>query len=195
VPHVLNILRFFKIDLSVKLLMPYATASMRQDTYQNGTSRPSSNRATVYEAADILGITVDAIRKRIQRGTIPYERHADGRVYVLLGELDDVRDKSSNLQDGDRDTYRTAHDTLVESLQDQIEYLRSELAVRAEESRRKDHIIAALTERIPELEAPQDAPESRETASTGSKGVESQQDSVNPQKTSQRSWWRTIFGA
>ena len=40
------------------------------------------SRVSVYEAADLLGVTVDAIRKRIQRGTIPHERHEDGRVYV-----------------------------------------------------------------------------------------------------------------
>ena len=35
------------------------------------------------EAADALGITVDAVRSRIKRGTIEHER-VGGRVYVLL---------------------------------------------------------------------------------------------------------------
>jgi hypothetical protein len=160
-----NILRFSQLALVVVLLMPYTTALMRQDTSQDGTGCESSSRSTVYEAADTLGITVDAIMKRIQRGTIPYERHADGRVYVLLDGLEGVRDKSSN----------------VASLQDQVEYLRGELAIRAEELRRKDHIIAAFTERIPAQEAPRDASEGRETASTSPEGVQgSSPDAVGP---------------
>jgi hypothetical protein len=40
--------------------------------------RTSGNRVSVYEAADILGVTVDAIRKRISRGSIPHERDKTG---------------------------------------------------------------------------------------------------------------------
>jgi len=49
-----------------------------------GTGRDTSQRLTVCEAAAALGITVDAVRSRIKRGTIAYEREG-GRVYVLLG--------------------------------------------------------------------------------------------------------------
>jgi hypothetical protein len=45
-------------------------------------------------------------------------------------------------------------DTLVQSLQDQIAYLRQEAEDWKEEARRKDTIIISLTQRIPELEAP-----------------------------------------
>jgi hypothetical protein len=46
--------------------------------------RTSGNRVSVYEAAEVMGVTVDAIRKRISRRTIPHERDEDGRVWVLL---------------------------------------------------------------------------------------------------------------
>ena len=46
----------------------------------------------------------------------------------------------------------TVDSALVASLEEQISFLRSELVTRNEELRRKDHIIAALTERIPALE-------------------------------------------
>lgn len=173
--------------------MPYPTSLMRQDNSQDGTSRRSSTKATVYEAADVLGITVDAIRKRIQRGTIAYERDEDGRVYILLNGLEDVRDRSGNLQDNDQDAYRTTRDELVASLENQVEYLRGELAIRAEELRRKDHIIAALTERIPELEAPQGTREGHETASTHPEGVNTTQEDTDPQKGAQRPWWRRLL--
>lgn len=44
-----------------------------------------------------------------------------------------------------------------DSLEDQVDYLRRQLEVWQEEARRKDHIIAALTERIPELEPAREA--------------------------------------
>ena len=49
-----------------------------------GEGRTSSSRVSVYDAAQVMGVTVDAIRKRISRGTIPHERDEDGRVWVLL---------------------------------------------------------------------------------------------------------------
>jgi excisionase family DNA binding protein len=160
---------------------------MRQDTVQDNPSRSSGNRATVYEAAEALGVTVDAIRKRIQRGTIAHKRDGNGRVYVLL-------DKVSTLRDRDKDTYQTSQYDLVESLRDQIVYLRNELRTRSEELRRKDHIIAALTDRISELEAPQGATERRQTASVSSEGAEPTQEGTGAQKSAQRPWWRRVLG-
>jgi len=49
-----------------------------------GDRRTSSSRVSVYQTAEVMGVTVDAIRKRISRGTIPHERDEDGRVWVLL---------------------------------------------------------------------------------------------------------------
>jgi hypothetical protein len=73
-------------------------------------------------------------------------------VFVLL-EPDETR------PDTDQTNDQTA---LVEILRDQVEYLRAELARREEthleESRRKDSIIAALTQRIPEIEPPRETP-------------------------------------
>ncbi len=39
---------------------------------------------TVQEAAKALGITPEAVRGRIQRGTLPKEKAKDGTVYVRL---------------------------------------------------------------------------------------------------------------
>jgi|SRR5215210_4358109 hypothetical protein len=59
-------------------------------------------------------------------------------------------------------------------LHDQVEYLRGvseardqELEARTEELRRNDHIIAALTERIPELEPTSEPPDARQTPAEG----------------------------
>jgi hypothetical protein len=91
----------------------------------------------VPEAAKALGISVDAVRKRIQRGTMPFGKDAEGRLHVYV-------DPSETGQDTDQDN--EASTVLVASLQDQIAFLREEL-------QRKDAILLSLTERIPELEA------------------------------------------
>jgi len=46
--------------------------------------RGTKRRLSVPEAAEALGVTVDAIRSRIKRGTIEHVREG-GRVYVLPG--------------------------------------------------------------------------------------------------------------
>lgn len=124
-----------------------------RDTEQGGTTRKSGTRVPVYEAAELLGLTVDAVRKRIQRGTIPYERRDDGRVYVLLDKTRTPQEEPGGLEAGnaretDQDERRVPSrtDELVESLQDQIEFLRRELE-------RKDEILLHMTKRVPEIEA------------------------------------------
>jgi len=116
------------------------------------------DRLTVAQAAERLGVKEQAIRKRIQCGTPQHDKDETGRVYVYLNPNDTVEGEGRHTRDG------THLEALVESLQDQVEYLRAELARRGEthleESRRKDSIIAALTQRNRELEAPREMRES-----------------------------------
>ena len=79
------------------------------------------DRFTVAQAADRLGVKEQAVRKRIQRGTLVHDKDEDGRVYVYLDPRDQA-DGTGNGNDTDKEI-----DTLVQSLQDQIEYLRAEL--------------------------------------------------------------------
>jgi hypothetical protein len=103
------------------------------------------DRVTVAEAAVRLGVKEQAIRKRIQRGTIAHDKDDDDRrVYVYLDPEDGATGTGID----------TGMSTLVQSLQDQIAYLRQEAEDWKEEARRKDTIILSLTQRLPELEAP-----------------------------------------
>jgi excisionase family DNA binding protein len=134
-------------------------------------------RLTVSEAAAVLGISSEAVRTRIQRGTLKSVREG-GRVFVVIGQ--DRTRSNTNITDD-----QTA---LVEMLQDEVEYLRRELKVRTEENRRKDHLLAAALERIPAIEAS----ESPETSADDPSGTE-----TPPQQetgTQQRPWWRRVFG-
>jgi excisionase family DNA binding protein len=95
------------------------------------------------------------------------------------------------------DALLEAKDETITDLRDRVAFLERQLEGRAEEIRRRDHIIAALTERIPsaieapEHEKPPRAPEStvqeptRVTAS-GAGGPR--------EEGSQRPWWRRAFG-
>jgi hypothetical protein len=110
----------------------------------------------VAEAADALGITVDAVRSRVKRGTIDHERKG-GRVYVLLG-ADEAR--PGHDQDTDQVSDQGAResedrtDELITTLREQLQAERQAHA----EARR---LLAAALERIPpQLEAPSEVRES-----------------------------------
>ena len=145
---------------------------------------------TVDEAARNLGLTVDAVRKRVQRGQIAYEKDQAGRVRIIL-------DKSETLQDESPDTTGQGAE-LVEELRDRVHYLErvleDEREARTEERRRHDTLMAQLMHRIPELEAPSEPRESPET-------VEEQQGRGEPRPATGEAqegvrwpWWRRVFG-
>jgi hypothetical protein len=137
-------------------------------------------RLDVNTAATVLGISADAVRKRVYRGTLESEKEADGSLFIWL----DADALSSGRERAEAD--------VTQVLREQVDYLRGQLEVWQEEARRKDHIIAALTERIPELEPARESTseprESPETATEGAEGVET------PMKEERRSWRRRMFG-
>src|SRR5215204_1034139 len=120
-------------------------------TEGNTERTEKEQRLTVPEAADALGITSEAVRTRLSRGTLRSVRE-QGRVYVLL-DYDVTRRNTDRTSDQTQDQA-----ALVEALRDQVEYLRRELEIRTEENRRKDHLLAAALDRIPEIEAPNQEP-------------------------------------
>jgi excisionase family DNA binding protein len=141
-------------------------------------------RVTVEDAARLLGVSVDAVRKRIERGSLRSEKDGTTR-YVFL-------DPDRTHADSDRTSPDDDLTDKVAILKGHVQFLRRELEVWQEEARRKDHIIAALTERIPELAPARDIPsESRESAVTATE--ESQGKGQVPRDAETLSWWRRIF--
>jgi len=136
---------------------------------------------------------MEAVRGRIKRNTIEHERIGD-RVYVLV-------DAAQARPGQDQDAAQAIDQgPLVESLQDQVEYLRDQLRRANERDRENRRIIAALTQRIPAIEAPaempgQEPPEAT-TAATEQPGRMEPQPSVEGahEGTERRSWWREFFG-
>jgi hypothetical protein len=139
----------------------------------------------VPEAADALGITAEAVRMRIKRGTLRSERR-DGRVFVVLGP--------------DRPTERTPEapgesGALTSLMQARIDSLERHLEEANERDRENRRIIAALTSRIPAIEAPSEAPAASETAEEQQGRGEPHSATGDAQEAVQRRpWWRRVFG-
>ena len=144
---------------------------------------------SVYDAAEVMGVTVDAIRKRISRGTIPYERDEQGRVWVLL---DTDQDAASKVHDTDQPQSDTT--ALISAKDEMIAALREQLEQANERDRENMRIIAALTSRIPQLEAPTETPEAYEAAEEQQGRGEPHSDAPGTQEAVQRPWWRRMFG-
>jgi len=102
----------------------------------------SVERLSVTEAAERLGVTRDAIHKRIRMGSIEHEQSADGRFYVYVDTSTTAADTSTDVSIDDRT------DLLIAEMRDRIRSLEE----ANQENRR---IIAALTSRIPAIEAPE----------------------------------------
>ena len=141
------------------------------------------------EAADALGITVDAVRSRVKRGTIDHERKG-GRVYVLLG-ADESRPGHDQYTDQVTDQgARESEDRTAELIATLREQLQAERQAHAEARR----IIAGLVERIPAIEAPQEASEASGTVEEEPDRAEPRPVTVESQESVQRPWWRRVFG-
>jgi hypothetical protein len=136
-----------------------------------------------------MGITVDAIRKRISRGTIAHERDEDGRVWVLL---DTDQGAASKVQDTDQPQSDAA--ALISAKDETIEALRGQLEEANERDRENRRIIAALTSRIPAIEAPQEASQASETVEEAPESAESRPATGGAQEGARRPWWRRVFG-
>ena len=156
-------------------------------------SQTSRQRVTVAQAAEILGVTVEAVRGRIKREKLEHERHS-GTVYVLLpaDQMPTGRqpgdDQTTDQPQSDSTALISAKDETIATLRDQLEAERQAHA----EARR---LLMAALERIPpQLEAPSEARESPQTAEEASERAEPRPDTVESQETVQRPWWRRVFG-
>ena len=147
----------------------------------------STERLSVAEAARVLGVTRDAIHKRINRGSIEHEKGEDGRFYVYVdistSELDTSTDESK-----DKSKVETL-ERLLENQQDRISFLERELERRGDETERLHQIVAGLTRataelsaRLPELGAPSEPP--------GAPEIVTEKPQVPVER---RSWWQRMF--
>jgi hypothetical protein len=178
------------------------TSTERTNARKEEVNEQPTERVTVAEAAQLLGMSAEAVRMRVKRGSLKSAK-IKGTVYVLMDAEQtrpniDQTGGDSNMGSERTDEQTRDRTALVDVLRSDVEFLREELKrreeVHAEESRRKDTIIAQLTQRIPELEPPsepQEAPVTpSEDAAKGTASPEQQEATERPRS----SWWRQFFG-
>lgn len=108
------------------------------------TDRPE--HLTVAQTADRLGISEDAVRSRIKRGTLRSVRDG-GVVHVLL----DADRPTTSQPTGETTDQPTA--SAIDPRDELIAVLREQLSAEREANRENRRLLAAVLERMPALEA------------------------------------------
>jgi hypothetical protein len=107
-------------------------------------------------------------------------------------------DSTSKVHDTDQESYRTVSAVeFIEEMRGRIEDLREQLAAERRANEENRRIIAALTQRIPEIEAPSEPSESPTEATGGADRVDARPAGGEAQEGTEKrpSWWRRIFGS
>jgi hypothetical protein len=153
---------------------------------------------TPAQAAHILRLTPTRVRQLLQSGELEGERDAAGHwsipARVVHTRLERLRRESLLEAVGyDPSSVREMRE-LVEVLRAQVEMLREELDEAHAANRENRRIIAALTQRIPAIEAPE-SPEPRSDSPTPPEAAgEPETATERPDSEAPRSWWRRMFG-
>ena len=100
------------------------------------------------EAAARLGLSPDTVRKRLQRGKIKGFKTAEGVWRVVLDTLDKAGQAPGHCPGQTGQPPGQADGALVEALQDEIRFLRSQLQARDEEIRRA-HVLIQQAQSLP----------------------------------------------
>ena len=185
------------------------SSARRGDDHDPQTDRPEPSptvhRMTVPEAAEILGITTDAVRSRMRRGKLRREEGEYGTVYVLLDAKDahdgqDGQDGHSTGEDGrgtgtptGGNSRETVEDgPLVGELRERVRSLETQLDHERQANRENRRLLAAALERIPAIEAGDE----QESPVTATEGTDRGKASPEQQEDAERRSWlyRFFFG-
>jgi len=148
-----------------------------------------ARQVDIATAARELGTSESAIKKRLQRGSLPGDKDDEGRWYVLLPVppgVDDRDDTAPRAQDngapGDTPPgtppvtpVLAAYQDHIDTLKARVTFLEGELAARTEELQRKDVLLMALVKQQPAL------PERVDSGMPPSS---------QPAEPTRRPWWR-----
>jgi hypothetical protein len=163
-----------------------------------GTRRGA--QLTQREAAEALGVSVEAIRKRVKRGTLRSEKGEDGRRYVYLDDAPDAAGTSTAQDEGS---------AMTVELRDRLRYVEKQLEAERQAHAEARRLLAAALERIPPaIEPPREPSGARESRESPEMAGDEQQgrgpvpDAGGPQEGTERPegaregvpWWRRIFG-
>src|SRR3954447_21778647 len=98
--HLVVLHEYSWISLPMPIQVLYSAAQdMSEDVLHDGLQDGPGRRGiklTVPQAAERLGITQDAVRKRIKRGYIGWEKDDEGRLYVWVDPTETAKETSSD---------------------------------------------------------------------------------------------------
>jgi hypothetical protein len=132
-------------------MMPDAMSEQRRNT--DATQRDSDetiDRLSIAEAAEHLGLSVDAVRMRVRRGTLSSDE-VDGKKVVLIARRDQAAvrlgiDETETRHAAESGERRRDDGELIEHLRSEVAYLRQTLDAEIESRRRADHLVAGMIE-------------------------------------------------
>ncbi len=152
------------------------------------------------DAAEALGISTAAARKRIQRGTLEAYKGQDGLWYVVLPtDLDASSDTAPDHMDSVKDTGLSI---VVDTLKDEVQFLRQELArrtdelrsereSRAEAERRRDILFAQFGDQLKSISHTTSNVQ-QQVEAVVHEVVSDSQEADDP-STAPVPWWRKLF--
>ncbi len=137
-------------------------------------------KVTIREAAELLGISENAVKKRLQRGTLRGAKGESGRWSVDIPD-DIPADKESPSND----------ETLLNELRARLQDKNEQILFLQEELQRKDSILLTMARRLPELPPPDRADPDRDQAVTDQarQRMEARRQEASAQET-RRPWWK-----
>ncbi len=165
---------------------------------------------SVPAAAERMGVSTDAVRMRVKRGTLPAERLA-GRLFVRLPSAASIASDLSIeptatewLPDGDAPAVIASKDETINRLDADVSYLRGELSgallALAAERERSDTLQRIALDRLESLTAgvpvhdrdDETTPESAVTHTMAPGATIAP--SLNNEPSKRAGWWSRIFG-
>jgi len=147
---------------------------MTHPTDAQTDERPTTDRHTIREYAYAHGMTDNAVRMRIRRGTLTAVKHG-GVVYVV------EPDAPPTDHETDQTTHVTDRDDLVEHLRSEVAFLRAELEARREAERELRVLLATRAIAAPHAHRSDDSGRDDPTPARGENA---------PETDVQRPWWR-----
>jgi hypothetical protein len=136
---------------------------LRKDTEEDWSSQMAERTVEIGEAAKVLGISTEAVRKRIKRGSLKAQKNGGGQWLVILDEARFAAAARDNGGDGVQanaagvattmDLVRSSA-AVEEALRDEVDVLRDEVTFLRDEVSRLETIIVSLTQNIKLLDAP-----------------------------------------
>jgi hypothetical protein len=159
-------------------------------TYRWGPDQTvNQRRLTVHDAARRLGVSEDAIRMRIKRGSLAANKEG-GRLYVLL-DTEPTPDQPSS----DTTALISAKDETIATLREQLASERQALEAERDAHAESRRLLLQALQKIPDaIEPPQEPPqepsEASETATAQPGRVGAQPSLEERQRAPQRPHWR-----